>query len=267
MKKSLRERMEEASLHELMPDFNKEEGWGQLRAQLHTTKQKPLLTWQRAAAIILLIVAGGIVSLVLVKGNNSADMVARADTGTSHNWVDDVTPAVPQQRSFEQVEYNDAQDVANNSIPPAGSEPAVKPVMAYRTQQQGKIQPTLQLHETHRTEEFLCNGTRSPLEICIIQTIHCKDRKTAIATCNTLEPDQARQLHYKAPNSAGVNCKVTVDEITIRRVSTGETIVLNAHSKPSTAQEVFNCITGHDKCDLLAGSIKIDNNFGNLTMQ
>jgi hypothetical protein len=282
MKKSLRDKMEEASLHELMPDFDKQDGWKQLSAHLHTSAPKQIWNWKRAAAILLLVAGAGIVSLLTYSNYQSDNPLAIADTGTMHNWANDVSPAVPKQHTYanEDADHSTRKDTNGQLI--AGNENAVqKPEIENRTQQSDNVKPTLQLNETHRTKEFVCNGTACPIEICIIQKIHCKNQKpSAISTCNTLEPDQARQLHYKAPNSAGANCKVTVEEITITRVSTGETIVLNAHSKPSTAQELFNCITGHEKCELLAGifetdcnnqqkshSLKIDNNFGNLTVQ
>ena len=133
----------------------------------------------------------------------------------------------------------------------------------------------------YMANEFVCNGTSCPLEICIVQTFKCQDNKpSAVATCSTLAPDESRQLRYKALDKKGKDCKVTVDEIRIRRVSTGETIVLNAQSKPSTAEEVFSCITGQTKCNMLAGifdadcnnhctphNLTIYNNQGNLVLE
>jgi hypothetical protein len=67
-------------------------------------------------------------------------------------------------------------------------------------------------------------------------------------------------MRFKTSQNAGSNCKVEIDEICIKRVATGETIVLNAHSEPSTAQELFDCLTGNMDCSLMAGIFKNDCN-------
>lgn len=266
MKKSLNERMEEASLKELMPDFDKGAEWAKLSAKLQPAKRRIVLTWQRAAAVLLLVAAGSFF-LLLATGNKPENASMAADE-QARNWASDMMQPVPAMNSPE-AQINSTGQEASTAEYATGVTTAVAAV------------PQLQHNESHRTKEFVCNGTPCPLEICIIQTIHCKNQQpAAIATCNTLEPDQARQLKYKAPNGAGAQCNVTVDEIRIKRVTTGETIVLNAHSKPSTAQDLFNCITGKEKCDLLAGifesdcnnqqtnrGLKIDNNCGSLIMQ
>ncbi len=266
MKKSLNERMEEASLKELMPDFDKGAEWAKISAKLQPAKKRIAFTWQRAAAVLLLVAAGSF--FILLATNNKPENTAIANNAESHNWTTDMLPSVPALTNYE-AQTNNAGQAGNRTADVIG---ITKTIAAL---------PQLQYNESHRTKEFVCNGTPCPLEICIIQTIHCKNQQpAAIATCNTLEPDQARQLKYKAPDGAGAQCNVTVDEIRIKRVTTGETIVLNAHSKPSTAQELFNCITGKEKCDLLAGifesdcnnqqtnrGLKIDNNCGNLIMQ
>ena len=133
-----------------------------------------------------------------------------------------------------------------------------------------------ELFDYYRTKEFICNGTPCPLQICILQTIQCKnDAPSAVATCSTIEPDQAGQLKYKVNTAQTHDCNVTIDEIRITRVNTGETIVLNASSKPSTAQDLFDYITGQKEGDLLTGifhtdcnkntdneKLTIDNNYG-----
>lgn len=132
-----------------------------------------------------------------------------------------------------------------------------------------------------RTKEFLCNNTPCPLEICIIQSVKCRNGEPIpVSTCSTLEPDQSGQLKYKAFNKIARNCKSTVQEIRITRVSTGETIVLDEHSSPSTAQDFFDYITGQKPGgDIVAGIFHSDcnnhsddcgltiDNLGNLILQ
>ena len=119
-------------------------------------------------------------------------------------------------------------------------------------------------------------------EICIIQSVKCKknDQPTAVSTCSVLEPDQSGQLRYKAFDKIAKHCKATIEEITITKITTGETIVLNDHSTPTTAQNFFNHITGKKKGDVFAGMFHCDGNeriddcgltfnssFGNLSLQ
>ncbi len=280
MRKSLNDRMDSASLQDLMGDFDKNVEWEKLSAVLHNDKKKSVRSWQIAASLLFLLGTLGVVSMLAIK-NARDNQLAATGSGVRQNWAADVSPSMPAQHVYEThtaaapapqppVSENIVAVVTNDNKPTKNNAPP-------RTGKNNR----LVLNENNRTKEFVCNGTPCPLEICIIQTVHCKNQKpSAIATCNTLEPDQARQLHYKAPDAAGAHCKVTVDEIRIKRLTTGETIVLNAHSKPSTAEEFFNCMTGRQKCGLLAGifeadcnnqqkthSLKIDNNSGNLIMQ
>jgi len=133
-----------------------------------------------------------------------------------------------------------------------------------------------------KTNQFICNSTPYPFEICIIQSVKCKknDQPTAVSTCSVLEPDQSGQLRYKAFDKIAKHCKATIEEITITKITTGETIVLNDHSTPTTAQNFFNHITGKKKGDVFAGMFHCDGNeriddcgltfnssFGNLSLQ
>jgi hypothetical protein len=275
MKKSMKERMEEASLKELMPEFDKELEWGNLSSRLHPKVQTKAHMWKRAAAILAIITTGAIAAYVA--GSSNTEQNIQAQSAIAQKWPTNVIPEIPEIHTYSNNVIAGSMSGNEERQPETGSENNTIPEKSVKP----STRPKGYVNETHRTKEFVCNGTPCPLEICIIQTIKCKNQApTAISTCNTLEPDQARQLHYKAPEGDGGQCKVTIDEIRIKRVTTGETIVLNAHSKPSTAEELFNCMTGREKCGLLAGifeadcnnqqkthSLKIDNNSGNLIMQ
>lgn len=78
------------------------------------------------------------------------------------------------------------------------------------------------LYDVYKKKKIVCNGTACPIEICIIQSAKCKDRKDAeISTCNTLEPDESGQLRYKTHDRSLANCTLTIEEIRITRLSTG----------------------------------------------
>lgn len=276
MKKSLKEKMDAASLEELMPDFDKEAQWQQLSLAMHKKKRLTAWTWKSAAAVLLLFTTGLIAFMLSQNSKTGMPETALTQSSSAHNWIAEVAPAIPVPSASGTAAKPPASDKPIPTEVPAASRNTTK-----NTMQKPVVAGLAGNSGYHRTREFVCNGTPCPLEICIIQTISCKNGKpAAISTCNMLLPDQARQLHYKAPEAAGNQCKVTIDEIRIKRVTTGETIVLNAHSKPSTAEELFNCLTGNEKCGMLAGifeadcnnqqrkhSLKIDNNSGNLIME
>lgn len=266
MKKPLNERMEEARLDELMPGFDKDAEWTRLSAKLHPEKKRVFTrTWLRAAAAVLLLAASGSTVWYLAKNNTTDGAVSQSDTDTRNEWSKFSVPEMNAANSGDNQTTNSTTD---------------KALVATSVSIPGKNKNE-QLSNYKRTGEFVCNGTPCPIEICIIQSIKCKNEKpSAIATCSILEPDQAHQLHYKAPEGLGAHCKVTVEEIRIRRITTGETIVLNSDSKPSTAEELFDCLTGEIKCNLLAGvfhtdcnnqkkphNLKIGNDHGNLIVQ
>jgi hypothetical protein len=132
----------------------------------------------------------------------------------------------------------------------------------------------------HTTRETVHNGTPCPLEISISQIMKCPNSKpAAISSCNTLEPGQSAQLTYKASENIASNCSLTVKEIEIRSVATGEIILLDA-SSPITAQEVFGYLSGEKQGDIYAGifnsdcnnrgrkhNVRLGNKEGNITIQ
>lgn len=265
MKGKLKEKMEQARLEELMPGFDREESWNNIAAQLGGRNKKNSLSWKIAAGMALLLATGIAATLFLKSG--TPETFAGNQTQPA-NWGSEMGASIPE---MHHTTMSSGMPADLGTAGRTGNTRIYGP--ANNTGRTGS--------DYNHTKEFVCNSTPCPLEICIIQTIRCKDKPpAAVATCNTLEPDQARQLHYKAPEAGGTLCNVTVDEIRIRRVTTGETIVLNANSRPSTAQELFDCITGAEKCNMLAGifesdcdneqrshSLKIDNSMGSLIME
>ena len=127
-----------------------------------------------------------------------------------------------------------------------------------KNNKQSQHNTSLALAAAHSREE-ICNNTMCPLEICIIQTLQCEDKQSTFAHCSLLQPDQSGLLHYKTFEEDAIQCNAPVQEIRIKRVSTGETIVLNANTNV-TAQEFFDYITGDKKGDIVAGIFETDCN-------
>ncbi len=130
-------------------------------------------------------------------------------------------------------------------------------------------------------EKSVCNNTACPIQVCITQIFKCNNfQSSEVTTCSTLEPDESGRLSYKAFNSMNRNCVSMIKEITIKMLATGETIVLDDHSAPVNAQDMFMYITGQKKGDIVAGvfhtncdndrrehGLRLDNVFGDLIFQ
>lgn len=108
-----------------------------------------------------------------------------------------------------------------------------------------------------QVKEQVCNNTQCPLEICIVQSLICGDNKSSTyAHCSMLQPDESGQLRYHE----NPDCNSLVEEIRIKRITTGETIVLTPKSSPVTAQEFFDYMTGDKTGTIVAGIFETDCN-------
>ncbi len=265
-------------------------GWAKFkqRTQAASKKTIPLPTpfrWLKVAAVFLLLAGSSWLGYYFMSQNNDPGTVTKKALANPVNKPFDAKSKDPDAAQPSLTEANE-QPREN----PAKNESAVttKPAQAVidgtttiehprKVASDRKIAATdkkqqfikEQLLEPHRsnfnhTREFICNETHSPLEICIIQSVKCQDGvPLATSTCSVLEPDESGQLRYKAFDKITKNCNATIQEIRIKQVNTGETYVLNANSKPSTAEDFFNYITGNNKTDMFAGVFEADCNDNN----
>lgn len=254
----LRERMNEASLKEVMPDFDKEQEWRQLSGKLLTAKRKlPTRVWAYAAAIAVL--AGVYLA---------QHVYFAADTPKAANKPLALQPAVPAP----------ATAAGTNETGRGPDSPATaKPALTTASKQQRPKTSTVQ---KDIAAEVVYNYTECPIELRISQVMSCpNDKPKAISSTSTVEPDQAGKLKYKENDSVRSNCSLAVKEIEIVSIGTGERIVLNS-SSATTAQEAFSYITGEKKGYVLAGmfqhdcekrnhkhSLRLGNRNGNLVIE
>ncbi len=249
MKKTLNSRMEEAGIRELMPEFDKDAMWHQISSRM--PQKKRITPWPRLAAACILLVTGGISVWLLVSDNIDSSLSGRVAT-KQDNWRTGVLPEWPKERK--------------NIIHTSEKDKVI--VTTGDKRQQSTNERNKYIASLQRSGEFVCNSTPCPLEICITQIMKCADgTASAITSCSTVDPDQARQMRFN--NNGGSDCSVTIDEIRIKRVNTGETIVLTGDSEPSTARELFDCLTGNADCNLLAGVFNnnCDNEHGPLELK
>ncbi len=259
--KYLQHKMETAALGDLFPGFDKEAEWMQLSQKLKKNNIKSFsFGWLKVAAVLIVMVClGGYIW-------HSADSVNNNNTQSVASALSMVKPV---------------SDTTEQKTSPTVKER--KSALAYTRMSRVNARQSISLDNFSsnglaKTTEPIRNATMCAIEICIYQSIKCNNGKESeIADCRTLEPDQAGQLKYKDPENMNSGCKVKVEEIRIKKVSTGETIVIN---EPNKTEDVFNCLTGNTSCDMMAGifekdcdnednprKVKIDNHYGNVIIQ
>lgn len=233
---------------------------GQARSWKHA---RILLPLPAAALLLLLIAAGALFYFVQVPAPTPVSEVATQSV--------EEPPSVVTSASETDKPTVMEEDRQPDALP------GTKPLASSAASPQ-HLDRKEQTPEGKKVKEAIVNQTLCPIEICIVQTVHCSNnRASAYAHCSLLQPDHSGQLHYAMFEGASV-CEAMVDEISIKRTSTGETIILNAHS-PVTAQEFFDYLTGKKTGRIEAGvfeadcdnyclneSIKLDNSLGNLVI-
>jgi len=253
MEQRMKETMEQASLKEVMPDFDKEAEWQRLsQAMRPQARRMRMRTWAFAAGLAVLITGGW--------------MAWRLQSHSTH----EVARVAPIPVPIATVKDSMPSDTAIHKSFVVVSEPAVS----------NKAQKNR--HKAARaTASVIFNGTPCPIELRISQMMRCPNNQPkAILSTSTVEPEQSGQLTYKENKSVGRHCSLTVKEIEIRSVATGEVIMLNARSLPVSAQEVFRYITHEKKGDVLAGvfnydcdrknrrhNLRLNNREGNLVLE
>ena len=282
---------------------NENEAWKRFRTLTAQGRKvalpaRPAYRWLKVAAILLLFAGAGYMAYYIPAQDNNNNRVAVAQHTDAHVVPSPVavqttpvaiktdTPAQPVMKAINK------NAVASFALHPTHDNFLGRHEMGVTLQNRHKSEffkphrhsmgyNNTVADDDFKTNDFVCNTTKCPLEICITQTLQCGVNKPSTAsTCSIIEPDQSGQLCYKDANKTNRNCALTVDQISIKRISTGETILLTADSKPSTAWQVFNYITGKEKGDILAGNFKddcdeqpnehgliIDNLFGDLRLQ
>ena len=238
--------------------INEDEAWARFKQRIDDAKPisksrtfaRPY-NWIKIAAILLLIVGSGTwfynsywvgkniepPIVVLPKPINNSPIVTTPKTET----------------------INDTNTKSEQEIPDANDVVTVQKTSRVIASKDVKIKQSV--IERDPGKGYICNNTPCPIQICINQTMKCPNNKpAAITTYSTLQPDQQGELDYKANNKIAKNCSLTIKDIEIKSIATGEMIILNENSSPATAQELFSYITRQKKGDILAGSFHKDCN-------
>jgi len=269
----------QVSKNVLTTRVTEDHAWTRLQQRLTSGNDKKIVLLPtsfsrvlRIAAILLLCLGVGAV-IYTMNSNNPEPPIAEAKLPTPAPATP-ITVEAPKEQPIATVHAiakeeppKEPKKIKQKSQPVENSTP---PANKY---------DLARLADDCKTKGEICNGTPCPLEICIIQKNHCdKGHAYPISNCSILEPDRSGQLCYKGwdEQKHDHDCKLQVEEIRITRLSTGETIVLDAHSDV-TAQEFFSYITGQKQGEVTAGvfttdcnnrltedGLSMDNSFGSL---
>ncbi len=262
---------------------NEDEAWQRMQARLADQSRKPKTVafrpsykWVRIAAALLLL-AGGVAVVWLNMGKENHPPLAVN------------IPALPAPEPMEIVK---APTVSPGDSAPKHTETHIatnteKDIVIERRDKKVAVWKKIAVSRPgtktiYNTKGYICNGTPCPLEICITESVKCRNTKAAsYSTCSVLDPNEKGQLTLNVNDKNDKHCALAVQEIKITRMSTGETIVLDANSSPSTAQDMYNYLSGKKKGEILAGNFHTDcdneratyplrldnNNNGNIMMQ
>lgn len=240
-------RLKTATLSDLYPEFDKENEWGRVASGLKSRRISSPVNYLKVAAVLLFMVCCG--GYLWLSHSGSADTPAVAP----HDQLAVNTAGAPAA---------EAPGVpVNNEAKPAKAAHALPPATPQGKNNMDKMFLSAFMMPVETATEPICNATKCALEICIHQTRRCgNDKPTEISDCRTLQPQQSGQLQYQVPEPPATGCKVSVDEIRITRVETGETIVINSDTGTTSAEEVLKCLTGEADCNVLAGIFENDCN-------
>ncbi len=237
---------------------NEDEAWTRFKQRIDSGKPvskssafAQSYNWMKIAAVLLLMVGSGawFYNSYWVGKNIEPPMVAQSKPITN-------TPIVSAPKTET---TNDTNTKTKQEIPGANDVVTVQKTSRVIASKDIKTKQSVIVRDPGNG--YICNNTPCPIQICINQTMKCPNNKpAAITTYSTLQPDQQGELDYKANNKIAKNCSLTIKDIEIKSIATGEMIILNENSTPATAQELFSYITRQKKGDILAGSFHKDCN-------
>lgn len=258
-----------------------DDAWKKFETRTETKqagKTIPIYRWMRAAAGLLLLAGASYLSFKYlsqepVENLQLSSSVIDSPDNIPPNTALATAPVISiNEPTNEVVAATPETTITNTKKPPVELTVATKEPEATPAKNP--------FNDDCKTKKFICNSTPCPIEICIIQKNNCETGKTTpIFNCSIIQPDEAGRLCYKAQGDEKLyaNCALVIQEIRIKRISTGETIVLTPHSQPLSAQEAFSYITGQKRGDIVAGvfqndcndvpgdnSLTIDNQYGSL---
>ena len=228
MKRDTENRMkdiaENATIHEVLPDFDAEKQWNTLRVKMSPIPRLSA-TWAYAAGIAIIVCVSTILWLQTTQ-ETAKQLTSTAQKAAMPDTIQE--PSAGQHRP------------TSIAMP---DEPEIK--TSRRLMVTGKVR----------------NSTPCPIVLCVSQTVKCPNKEHKdLSASSTLEPDQTAELKFNENPPIAPNCSLSVREIEIRSLATGEVILLTSASSPSMVEEVYSYLTGEKTGAVLAGAFDHDCN-------
>lgn len=228
MKRDTENRMkdtaENATIREVLPDFDAEKQWNTMRGKMSPIRRLSA-TWAYAAGIAIIACVG-----TILWQQSKQDTETKLTTTVQQPGMPDTLPRLsPEQSQAIGAAAPDEHEIKTSR----------------RLMATGKVR----------------NGTPCPIVLCVSQTIKCPNKvHKDLSASSALEPDQTAELKFNENPPIAANCSLSVKEIEIRSLATGEVILLTSASSPSTVEEVYSYLTGEKKGAVLAGAFDHDCN-------
>ncbi len=228
MKRDTENRMkniaENATIQEVLPDFDADKQWNTLRGKMNPIRRLTA-TWAYAAGIAVLVCVSTILWLQ-----------------TKNETKTQLTNTVQKSAMPDTIQGPLAREHGPTSAA-MPEEPEIK--TSRRLMVTGKVR----------------NSTPCPIVLCVSQTVKCPNKAHKdLSASSTLEPDQSAELKFNENPPIAANCSLSVKEIEIRSLATGEVILLTSASSPSMVEEVYSYLTGEKTGAVLAGAFDHDCN-------
>ena len=240
----MNEELDKASAEDVWPGYDWGEDWERLSRHIPRRRRLAIPLWAAAASLVI----GTSGYLLYSAGNEQPRPVALT-----------ATPAWLQMPGSNEL------PVTTTEIAPAA---------------QGTVAATHRRGPRPVTREIY-NGTPCPIAVRINQVKSCPNvQPEPISSSSTLQPAGTAQISYENHETISANCSVTVKEIELKSIATGDVILLNASSTPATVQEAFRIMTRESEGKILAGafdhdcrkrekklSLELDNSRGRITIE
>ena len=238
------EELDRASAEDVLPGYNRVDDWERLSRRIPRRRKLAIPLWAAAASLVM---------------GTAAYLLHTASYEQPHPVAVAAPPAWLQMPE-------------NIELPVATAEVA--------TVSQGTVAAGLHRAARPVTREIY-NGTPCPIAVRINQVKSCPNMQPEpISSSSTLLPAGSAQITYENHETVASDCSVAVKEIEIKSIATGDVILLNASSTPTTVQEAFRIMTREREGKILAGafdhdcrkrekklSLELDNSRGRITIE
>jgi hypothetical protein len=223
MEQQMIDELGKTSAEDMWPGYDREDEWAQLSRRIPRQRKIPVLPWAVAAGLA----AVGIFTFLYIQDTQDT---APVTVSSSPAWLQ--MPADTTPKSMVEVTTR------------------VVPGIAPANHKQ---------HNPRTVASEIYNGTPCPIAVRINQVKSCPNvQPEPISNSSTLQPAGTAQINYEDHETVASNCSVTVKEIEIKSIATGDVILLDANSTPATVQDAFRIMTREREGKILAGAFDHD---------